>query len=181
MQVTVSNHGAEPEYVSVTLSRLQNPGVPLEDEQLQAVSETASPTLYATPFRMTLLPGQSKPITLKPLSEISTEQVYRLDVRPEVANMRTGRSGRVGMVVIKIAHSGIVRQLPRRQHQAMQVLCSADGARILATGNVRHRIEGAAIDGEVLEAFNVYPGTPRTLIGQHITVPGYPACTATPP
>lgn len=179
--ITVHNLGTEPEYVSIKLSRLLNPGVSLEDEQLQAIGETEHPSLYATPFRMTLAPGQRKHITLKPLRTVSTEQIYRLDVRPEVTAMTSGRAGRVGTVVIKIAHGGLVRHLPQKTSAAIQVFCLANGARISATGNVRHRVEGAEVDGTVQEPFNVYPDTPRLLTGKRVAIPGYPVCTSTVP
>ncbi|WZB61377.1 hypothetical protein WJ970_29360 [Achromobacter xylosoxidans] len=64
VQVTVSNQGDRPEYVSVSLSRLLNPGVPLRDEKLELIGQTTAPTLYAAPFQMSLSPGQSKRIAL---------------------------------------------------------------------------------------------------------------------
>ena len=64
VQVTVSNQGDRPEYVSVSLSRLLNPGVPLRDEKLEPIGQTTAPTLYAAPFQMSLSPGQSKRIAL---------------------------------------------------------------------------------------------------------------------
>jgi hypothetical protein len=179
--VTVSNQGTEPEYVSVRLSRLLNPGVPFEEEQLQPISETEQPTIYATPFRLSLAPGQSKVITIRPLSSVSTEQIYRLDVRPEVGKVTTGRSGTVGMIAVKIAHSGLVRQLPERQKESMQVLCVAEGARIVADGNVRYPVKEAKVDGELIEPFNVYPGTPKLLTGKRIAIPGHPVCTSQSP
>lgn len=181
IKVTVSNDGIEPEYVSVRLSRLLNPGVPLQEEQLQPINEIEQPTIYATPFRLYLAPGQSKVITIKSLSTVSTEQIYRLDVRPEVGKVTTGRSGMVGMIAVKIAHSGLVRQLPKQQKESIQVLCVAEGARIVADGNVRYPVKEANVDGEEKGPFNVYPGTPKLLTGKRIAIPGHPTCTSQTP
>ena len=175
VQVTVSNQGDRPEYVSVSLSRLLNPGVPLRDEKLEPIGQTTAPTLYAAPFQMSLSPGQSKRIALKPLDGVKVEQVYRLVVKPEVGKMETGRQQMAGMVVVNIAYSALVRQVPEDRESAIQVECVAEGARITATGTVRHRIERAQVDGREIDAFNV-PGTPRLLRGARVAVPGQPAC-----
>ena len=156
VQVTVSNQGDRPEYVSVSLSRLLNPGVPLRDEKLEPIGQTTAPTLYAAPFQMSLSPGQSKRIALKPLDGVKVEQVYRLVVKPEVGKMETGRQQMAGMVVVNIAYSALVRQVPEDRESAIQVECVAEGARITATGTVRHRIERAQVDGREIDAFNVY-------------------------
>ena len=176
VQVTVSNQGDRPEYVSVSLSRLLNPGVPLRDEKLEPIGQTTAPTLYAAPFQMSLSPGQSKRIALKPLDGVKVEQVYRLVVKPEVGKMETGRQQMAGMVVVNIAYSALVRQVPEDRESAIQVECVAEGARITATGTVRHRVERAQVDGREIDAFNVYPGTPRLLRGARVAVPGQPAC-----
>ena len=170
VQVTVSNQGDRPEYVSVSLSRLLNPGVPLRDEKLEPIGQTTAPTLYAAPFQMSLSPGQSKRIALKPLDGVKVEQVYRLVVKPEVGKMETGRQQMAGMVVVNIAYSALVRQVPEDRESAIQVECVAEGARITATGTVRHRIERAQVDGREIDAFNVYPGTPRLRRARRVPV-----------
>ncbi|MBR8657908.1 hypothetical protein KDH83_31830, partial [Achromobacter sp. Marseille-Q0513] len=104
MTVQVSNLGDRPEYVSVALSRLLNPGVPLPVEELEAIGDTPMPGLYATPFRLSLAPGQSKFITLKPLNRLPAEQAYRLVVRPEKGVLGTGRDQTAGVLVVNIAY-----------------------------------------------------------------------------
>lgn len=54
--------------------------------------------------------------------------------------------------------------------------CDATGARLTATGNVRHTVKGAQVDGRVLDDFNVYPGVPLPLQGRVVSVPGQAAC-----
>lgn len=55
--------------------------------------------------------------------------------------------------------------------------CDATGARLTATGNVRHTVKGAKVDGHVLDDFNVYPGVPLPLKGRVVSVPGQTACS----
>ncbi|KWN18125.1 hypothetical protein WT83_11705 [Burkholderia territorii] len=174
--VQVVNNGDRPEYVGISLSRLLNPGVPLDDERVEPVSDAAHPSLYAFPFRMSLAPGQTKTLTLKPLHPVETETVYRLDVRPVVKVLGAEKKTTSASVVVNLAFSGLVRQLPARQREALSVECDEEGARVTATGNVRYRVEGAKADGRVLDAFNVYPGVPLPVVGKVVTVPGHSAC-----
>ncbi|WP_198363533.1 hypothetical protein [Burkholderia ubonensis] len=176
MTVQIVNNGDRPEYVSISLSRLLNPGVPLDDERLEPVSDAARPSLYAFPFRMSLAPGQTKTLTLKPLHPVDTETVYRLDVKPVVKVLGAEKKATSASVVVNLAFSGLVRQLPARQREALSVECDELGARVAATGNVRYRVEGAKVDGRALDAFNVYPGAPLPVSGKVVAIPGHPAC-----
>ena len=58
--------------MSISLSRLMNPGVPLAEEKVEPVGESDQPALYAFPFKISLAPGQSKTITLKSLRAVET-------------------------------------------------------------------------------------------------------------
>lgn len=174
--VQVVNHGDRPEYVTISLSRLLNPGVPLEDERLEPVGESTQPSLYAYPFRMSLGAGQSKTLTLKPLRAVETETVYRLDVQPVVKLLGTKEKTASGNVVVNLGFSAIVRQLPGAPREGVSVACTGEGARLTATGNVRVRVEGAKVDGRDIDGFNVYPGVPLPLKGRIVAVPGHPVC-----
>jgi len=175
VSVQVVNNGVHPEYVSISLSRLLNPGVPLDDERLEPIGEAAQPTLYAYPFRMSLAPGQTKSITLKPLRPVETETVFRLKVRPEVKLLESGQK-KSANVVAKLGFSGLVRQLPARIQDGLSVACEATGATLTASGNVRHRVEGVKVDGRDIESFNVYPGVPHFVPGHVVEIPGHPVC-----
>ena len=50
--VTVINRSDHPEFVSVALSRLLNPGVPWGEERLEPVGQARTPQLYAHPLRL---------------------------------------------------------------------------------------------------------------------------------
>lgn len=174
--VRIVNKGERAEYVSIALARLLNPGVDLESERLESVTLAHKPMLYAYPFRITLAPGQSKTITLKPLEAVERERVYRLDVQPVIDLKETEQQATSGNVLINIGFSGLVRQLPAVEKAELAVTCEASGARLSASGNVRYPVKGAKVDGRPMDPFNVYPDEPKFLQGKSIEIPGQPAC-----
>ncbi|WP_321869289.1 hypothetical protein [Burkholderia ubonensis] len=174
--VQVVNDGDRTEYVTISLSRLLNPGVPLADERLEPVGDATQPSLYAFPFRMTLAPGQTKTLTLKPLRPVETETVYRLDVKPVIKLLGTEQKKTAASVVVNLAFSGLVRQLPAKPREALSVTCEADGARLQATGNVRYHVKGVKVDGRDLDEFNVYPGVPLPVKGHVVAIPDHAPC-----
>ncbi len=177
--ITLVNNGDHTEYVSISLSRLLNPGVPLDEERLESVGDVTKPSLYAYPFRVSLAAGQTKTITLKPLRPVDTETVYRLDVQPVVKLLGSERRNASANVVVSLGFSGLVRQLPSKVREGLDVTCDGAGARLTATGTVRYHVEGAKADGHAVDAFNVYPGVPLPLAGRVVEIPGHPACRAT--
>lgn len=173
----VVNNGWHAEYVEISLSRLLNPGVPLKDERLEEVGDSAHPALYAFPFRFSLAPGQTKTITLKPLRPVASETVYRLNVKPVVRMQAERTTATAGSVVISVGFSGLVRQMPEDEREALSVTCAAPGAaRVTATGTVRFTVKGASVDGQPVGDFNVYPGVPLPLNGRVVAIPGHSAC-----
>ncbi|WP_175874383.1 hypothetical protein [Burkholderia sp. BCC0397] len=177
--ITLVNNGDHAEYVTISLSRLLNPGVPLDEERLEPVGDETKPSLYVYPFRVSLAAGQTKIITLKPLRAVDTETVYRLDVQPVIKLLGSERRNTSANVVVSLGFSGLVRQLPPKVREGLDVVCDASGARLTATGTVRYRVEGAQADGHAIDAFNVYPGMPLPLTGRVVEIPGHPACRAT--
>ena len=174
--VQIVNNGDRPEYVTISLSRLLNPGVPLKDEKLESVGDEAKPALYAFPFKLTLAPGQTKNIKLKPLRAVQDETVYRLDVKPEIKVMPQGQQKATGSIVVNLGFSALVRQMPESPKEALSVACDANGARLTATGTARYAVKDAKVDGQAVEPFNVYPGVPRPLQGRVVEIPGHPTC-----
>ncbi|MGN7982211.1 hypothetical protein [Burkholderia sp. 22313] len=174
--VQIINNGDRPEYVTISLSRLLNPGVLLKDEKLEPVGEEAQPTLVAFPFKLSLAPGQTKNIVLKPLKAVQHETVYRLDVKPEIKVMTQGRQKATGSVVVNLGFSALVRQMPESERAKLSVACDAQGARLTATGSVRYAVKGAKVDGKITEPFNVYPGVPQTLEGRVVEIPDHSIC-----
>lgn len=83
-----------------------------------------------SPFSLTLAPGQSKIITLKPLEQVVQEQVYRLDVRPLVELSDSDDHGASGSVRLNLAFSILVRQMPSTEKVSLKVLCDLDGTRL---------------------------------------------------
>lgn len=174
--VQIVNNGDRPEYVTISLARLLNPGVPLKEEELEPVGNAVKPSLYAYPFKLTLAPGQTKTIKLKPTQSVETEMVYRLNVKPVIRVLAEERQKASGNIVVSLGFSALVRQLPATERKALSVTCDAYGARLTATGNVRYAVKDATVDGRVVEKFNVYPGVPRPLQGHLVEIPGQPAC-----
>ncbi|WP_321958999.1 hypothetical protein [Burkholderia cenocepacia] len=176
VSVRVINNGDRPAYVSVSLSRLLNPGVSVNEERLEPVADAVRPALYASPFRMSLAPGQTKLVTLRPVRPVETETVYRLDVKPVVKVLSAEQKKALGNIVVNLGFRGLVRQLPSKAREGLAVACESSGARLTATGNVRYQVEGAKADGRVLDGFNVYPGVPIPVAGHVIEIPGHQAC-----
>ncbi|MCA8252716.1 hypothetical protein LGM89_05540 [Burkholderia sp. AU31624] len=174
--VQIINNGDRPEYVTISLSRLLNPGVPLKDEKREPVGEEAQPTLIAFPFKLSLAPGQTKNIVVKPLQAVQNETVYRLDVHPSIKVMTQGEQKTAGTIVINMGFSTLVRQMPGSERAKLSVECDAHGARLTATGTVRYAVNGAKVDGKVTDPFNVYPGVPQTLQGRVVEIPEQQAC-----
>ncbi|WP_322074672.1 hypothetical protein [Burkholderia cepacia] len=174
--VQLINNGDRVEYVSVSLSRLLNPGMPLDMERLEPVGEAKQPSLYAFPFRVTLAPGQTKTIMLKPLRQVETETDYRLEVKPAIKLLDTEHRKTIANVVVSLAFSGLVRQMPLRIREGVAVTCDASGARFTVTGNVRYRVENIAVNGAILDSFNVYPGVPIHIPGDVVDIPRHTTC-----
>lgn len=174
--VRIINQGDRPEYISISLSRLLNPGVELDSERLEPITLALKPMLYAYPFQVTLAPGQSKTITLKPLQEVEREQVYRLSVTPVISINDTERATASGNVLINLSFNGLVRQLPASQTSSLAMTCERSGVLLTASGSVRYEVQEVTVDGVAVPPFNVYPGQPQRLQGQSIKIPGQPSC-----
>lgn len=172
----ISNQSDRPEFVSISLARLFNPGVEFEDERLESIVQVTHPKIYATPFKLMLAPGQSKKITVKPLAPVDVEQVYRLDIKPVVSLVDPKLSSVAGNVVVNLAYSSLVRYLPRNETSTLMVKCEAQGARFFASGNTRFEVKDVTIEGKSIDSFNVYPGVPLLMKGKKIKVPQQTEC-----
>ena len=172
----ISNQSDRPEFVSISLARLFNPGVEFEDERLEAIVQVTQPKIYATPFKLMLAPGQSKKITLNPLVPVDEEQVYRLDIKPVVNLVDPKLSSVAGNVVVNLAYSSLVRYLPYNETSTLEVKCEAQGARFFASGTTRFEVKDVTIDGKSIDSFNVYPGVPLLMKGKRIKVPQQAGC-----
>ncbi|MDF9755635.1 hypothetical protein ACVWY1_003373 [Pseudomonas sp. TE6288] len=174
--IEIINQGDRPEYVSINLSRLLNPGAEPSDEQLEPVSQIQELELYVYPFRLTLAPGQSKRIRVKPLKTVAQEQVYRVDIRPVINLLDSKQPDHSGNIVVNLAFSGLIRHRPAAINSELKVQCEAQGARLIATGNSRYWLKGASVAGQAVDAFNIYPQLPLLLKGKAVQVPGQATC-----
>ncbi|ENA3447606.1 hypothetical protein AB9H26_19585 [Yersinia enterocolitica] len=158
--VTVTNHGAEPEYVTVQLYQLNNPGEPPEQESLTPVGEQLQPALFAAPAKMTLGPKQSGRILLKALSTPDKEQVYRLAVIPVNSRKVTGNGAVLG---VQLSYMGLIRHLPASQQHQWTHRCINGAVELHNTGNTRLQWYQLEAQGRVIDDFNLYPGKQRQL------------------
>ncbi|HDL6627112.1 TPA: hypothetical protein PXJ32_003856 [Yersinia enterocolitica] len=158
--VTVTNHGAEAEYVTVQLYKLNNPGEPPEQELLTPVGEQLQPALFAAPAKMTLGPKQSGKILLKVLSTPDKEQVYRLAVIPVNSRKVTGNGVVLG---VQLSYMGLIRHLPASQQYQWSHRCINGAVELHNTGNTRLQWYQLEARGHVIDDFNLYPGKQRQL------------------
>lgn len=159
--VNVINTGDTPEFINITLYQVTNPGVPSAEEQTIPLGWVKAPSLYATPFKLSLGPRQQKQVQLKVLKETDKEKVYRLAVIPQQKANISGTKDNV--MLVGLGYMGLVRQLPQIQMTAWRHSCGAKGITLEATGTVRTAFTELKQDGKDLGDFNLYPGVPRTL------------------
>ncbi|MFC0226915.1 hypothetical protein [Serratia aquatilis] len=166
-EVRVSNTGDTPEFVTVTLYLVTNPGVPAEDEQLIPLGIVKDPHLYAAPFKLSLAPRQEKKVQLQTLTRPVKEKVYRLAVIPEQKVNVSGSQS--GVIVVGLGFNGLVRQLPSRQAVTWQHQCGVGEITLVATGTVRVEFRELMINGKGADDFNVYPDAPRQLAARRVS------------
>lgn len=174
--VTITNRSDHPEFVTVSLSRLLNPGVAWREERLEPVGQAHNPSLYVWPLRLSLAQGQSKNITLQPLQQVRQESVWRLEVSPVTALSGQDSPALAGGVAVNLRFSALVRQLPQKQTESLSSACSGGSITFTATGTLRYPVHGLTLNGAPAGDFNVYPGTPITLAGQHAAINGRKVC-----
>jgi P pilus assembly chaperone PapD len=165
--VQVINTGDAPEFVDVSLFEVSNPGVPIDEEQLIPLGISKDPYLYAAPFKLSLGPRQQKPVQLTALKQPEREKVYRLAVIPQQKASISGT--RDNVMLVSLGFNGLVRQLPTRQVTTWQHRCGVSGPELNATGTVRVEFSELKLNGQVVDDFNVYPGTPRLITGNTLT------------
>lgn len=166
--VQIINNGDTPEFVTIKLYRLDNPGVAPEEELLTPLGLVQAPQLYVAPFSLSLGPHQQKTVHLKVLQQPAREQVYRLGVMPEKQATISGNEGNV--MLLTLGYMGLVRHLPEKQVVSWQHHCEGGQLRLEATGTVRVPFVEILLDGQSYNNFNLYPGSPRQL--QAVTLSG---------
>lgn len=171
-KMTLVNKSDHMEYVTVTLSKLINPGVPYDKEILEPVGMARNPQLYAYPFKLSLARGQSKTINLKPLAAVTQETVYRLDVKPSTEISGNGIANLAAGVAVNLSFSALVRQLPEKKISTLSAVCRANTITLTATGTTRYQAKNIKIDNRKVDDFNVYPGTPQMIPGEKIDIGG---------
>lgn len=159
--VTVTNYGLDPEYVTVQLYQLNNPGESPEQESLISVGEQRHPALFAFPAKLTLGPKQSGRIFLKALSTPDKEQVYRLAVAP-VNNLQV-TGGHTAVLGVQLSYMGLVRHLAASPQPQWAHRCLDGGIVLENTGNTRLQWRQLKTQEQDIEDFNLYPDQHRQL------------------
>lgn len=155
----VKNNSDVTEYVSVTLSKIINPGVAQEQEQLEQVGNELEPTIYATPFKLVLGPRQVKSITFHVLKKINKELVYRLSIYPNKST-KVNKS-EDNLLFVSLGYNVLVRQLPIKKIHTWKFECTASGIKLVASGTTRVEFSNNIGDSILRDDFNVYPDHPR--------------------
>lgn len=176
--ITVSNNGDRVEYVTISTELLTNPGVAFPDEQRIPLGLVQQPTFYASPFKLTLPPRQHKVITLRPLKNVESEVVYRLNVRPALQFQGTSTNRPAASIAVNLSFSALIRQRPENPKRQLDIQCESKGVLLTASGNIHVALKSTQADGSTPEDINVYPGTPQRLHGRQIILPGYGGCLA---
>lgn len=176
--ITISNNGERVEYVTISTELLTNPGVAFTDEKRIPLGLVQQPTLYASPFKLTLPPRQRKVISLHPLKSVESEVVYRLNVRPAVQFQGTSTNGTAASIAVNLSFSALIRQQPENPKRQLDIQCESEGVLLTARGNIHVALKSIQADGNTPEDINVYPGTPQRLYGRQIMLPGVGGCLA---
>lgn len=165
--VHVINSGDTPEFVEITLSLIENPGVPPEHERRTQMGIVKSPELYAAPFKLTLAPRQSKVVKLYTIISPKVEKAYRLSVIPQ--HKISIKDTLTNIVFVSLGYDALVRHLPSKQIEAWRFKCSGPEINLEATGTVRISFVDVLQDGLRVDDFNVYPDSPRVFKAKKLT------------
>lgn len=160
--IKVRNVGDTPLYLSVQLMKVLNPGInPEKKVNIQALT---SPTVLATPDKLTLGPNQTRDIRLSSLEEPTQETLYRMYVTPVKALKVEGAPTDkiTAPMSVSIGYGVLVRHMPApgRQQVSWTHRCEDGNITLSNTGNVRVIMSELRLS-PAAKAQNVglYPGT----------------------
>lgn len=170
--VNVKNLGDAPLYLSISLQKVMNPGE--SPEIKQPISALTHPGMLASPDKLTLGPGQSRPISLKSLVEPEAETLYRLYIVP-VRSMQVEEAPVdkiTAPMSVAIGYGVLVRHMPppAKQKTGWTHSCDANGMTLENTGNVSLQISDIESVGGKLQKNKValFTGTPQHFSGKRL-------------
>ncbi|KTC42890.1 MAG: hypothetical protein ACN6QY_08300 [Pseudomonas sp.] len=170
--ISLRNLGDAPLYLSVSVQKVQNPG--LAPEVKVPVSELDRPGLLANPDRITLGAGQSRKVSLRSLHEPQAEELYRVYVIPvrslQIDNATTEKIA--APVSVAVGYGVLVRHMPKpaNQRETWSHRCQEGGVLLENTGSVRLLFsELRTADGSKQDRVAVFPGTPHFFPGKQLT------------
>ncbi|MCX4220259.1 hypothetical protein MKZ87_21680 [Pseudomonas sp. MCal1] len=169
--VRVSNRGDAPLYLSVSLQKVTNPG--FTPEVKVPINDVENPSLLASPDRITLGPGQSRPISLRSLNEPQSEQLYRLYILPaRTMQVQEAPKDKISAPMsVAVGYGVLIRHMPppAKQRASWTHHCEPGGIRLENTGTIRMLIDKFGA-GVAKEHFALFPGTPRIVPEKNITL-----------
>lgn len=167
-RVSVRNTGDAPLYLSISLSKVNNPGEAQENKT--QITQLPHPELMATPDKLTLGPNQSRDILLTSLQEPANETVYRLYVVPVKAlNISEIPDNKISApMTLSVGYGVLIRHLPApsNQRKALGHRCGTDEITLHNRGNVRlllRQVRTATANKQIPEVVALFTGTPQTL------------------
>ncbi|WP_422526643.1 pilus assembly protein [Serratia fonticola] len=167
-RVSIRNTGDAPLYLSISLVKVDNPG--LAQEHKTPISQLPHPELMATPNKLTLGPNQSRDILLTSLQEPANETVYRLYVVPVKSLEISGAPDNkiTAPMTISVGYGVLIRHLPApsNQRKALEHRCGNNEIILLNSGNTRQlllQVKTALANNATIDVLALFPGTPHVL------------------
>ncbi|MCU7649745.1 hypothetical protein [Pseudomonas piscis] len=169
--ISLRNLGDAPLYLSVSVQKVQNPG--LAPEIKVPVNELERPGLLANPDKITLGAGQSRKVSLRSLHEPQIEELYRVYVLPvrslQIDNATTAKIA--APVSVSVGYGVLIRHMPKpaNQRETWSHRCQEGGVLLENTGSVRLVFSDVrTADGTKLDRVAVFPGTPHFFPGKQL-------------
>ncbi|MGB3433891.1 pilus assembly protein [Achromobacter sp.] len=172
--VDLRNVGDAPLYLSISLSKVTNPG--LTPENKVPVNELERPSLLASADKLTLGPGQSRSVSLKSLSVPTEEEMYRLYVVPMKAmQVEDAPQDKItAPVSVAVGYGVLIQHMPppAQQRSGWSYRCENAGITLENTGNVHLILSDVATSGrkQQLDRVALFPGTPQHFAGDGLTM-----------
>lgn len=127
--IEIANSGAEPLYVQIAPSRIQNPGHP--DEKRVSPHDPESLGLLVTPMRLIVQPRERHRVRIVALNpQPASDEVFRVTVKPIVGSVESDQTAAVKVVV---AYDALVLVRPADAYAEIQ---SRRAGRVLTIENL---------------------------------------------
>lgn len=159
--ISITNVGDHPEYITLNLYQVDNPGSDIDNEKRTDLASQKNPDLFVMPTKISLGPKQTKIAHLNVIRKPDREKVYRLVIKPLVNSQPNSYSMKNDMVInVNLGYENIIRHMPVKQIATWTHECTFNGLKLIATGTVRVEFSDLVQNKSVLQNFNLYPDHP---------------------